>query len=660
MQAIDNFIDVLADRYGSFDIVIGRLFMGPFLRGAICAELVLDERGRLPVDIATPDPASIRFRRKADPVLGQVWQPGQWQLDFKPLDIPTFRYVPIDPLPASPYGRPLAAPALFTSVFLLGMLHDLKRVIQQQGYPRIDISIDIDKILEIAPHLAANPAEFDAWAADLVAQVEAAYSRLKPDDAYIHTANMTVNKPVGAADASSLGGIDGVIKALERMAVRALKTMPLLMGITDAVGDVQSNRQWEIHIAGIKSIQHYTETMLARLFTLALEAQGIQADVEFEFSEVRAAEELRDAQTEAMKIANEKAKVDAGWISQDEAAEEITGHPATGTVAPLPGAQPQIVQDDGSGNEQLNNPSNNSTQVHKRVKLVPDGADEPLTPVPQEVVISDSDVERAVKDWDTLMSDYAGMLDAVVIGANHHDGTDGRHTAIRASDPSPWTYDQTSHRYRRTSNGQYIGQAKMVELRDAFVDAKRSVAGDLAKQIGKGDITVQQWEMELRKQVKTAFVDEYVLGKGGRNAMTQSDWGKVGNMVKDQYAYAHQFARDIADGKLSQAQIEARSNLYFNAATEAFERGQAASYGLPTLPAYPSDGQAPCKTNCRCAWQIDETDTEWQCTWVLHAAESCSGCLENAAKWSPLVIQKAGRSRQQLEQHLERVMNGHQ
>lgn len=352
-SAVEAFINQLSDQYGTFDIVIGRLFTGAFLRGALCAELVLDKRGRMALDLATPDPASIRFRRRTDPERGDVWQPGQWQAhDFVPLDISTFRYVPVDPMPSSPYGRPLAAPALFTTLFLLGILHDLRRVIQQQGYPRIDISIDIATLLTSAPHLAANTEQFNNFVTDLVAQVETAYANLQPDDAYIHTNNVIVNRPVGTVDTSSLGGIDAVITALERMAVRALKTMPLMMGITDNIGDVQSNRQFEIFAAGIKSIQHYAETMLGRLFTLALEAQGIQADVVFVFAELRAAEQIRDAQTETMQIANAAAKRNEGWISQDEASEEITGHPA---VAPAPAQQqadPAIVQDDGDGNDQ--------------------------------------------------------------------------------------------------------------------------------------------------------------------------------------------------------------------------------------------------------------------------------------------------------------------
>ena len=64
---------------------------------------------------------------------------------------------------------------------------------------------------------------------------------------------------------------------------------------------------------------------------------------------MRASEMLRDTQTEQLKILNEAAKVANGWITDDEAAETITGHPATGTkaVAPAPQAAPGIGNVDG-------------------------------------------------------------------------------------------------------------------------------------------------------------------------------------------------------------------------------------------------------------------------------------------------------------------------
>lgn len=352
--ALDAFIAALVDRHGSMDVPVNRIFIGGALRGSFCAELVLDRRGRMPLDLATPDPASIRFRKRSDPELGEVWEPGQWHGSrFVPLSIPTFRNIPIDPLPASPYGRPLYGPALFTCMSLILVMADLRRVIRKQGYPRLDLSVDVMGMLEHAPNMLSNADAFNEFANALIADVANAYSRLQPDDAYIHTSNVEVSS-TETANANALAGIDSVIVALERMAIRALKSMPMMFASSDGSTDGESNRQWEIYANTIKALQHQVESILQYLFGLALEAQGIQATVEFRFAEMRAAEMLRDAQTEAMLIANEVAKYEAGWTSQDEAAEAITGHAADNPTPRTGASGGGIVQGDGDGNEALN------------------------------------------------------------------------------------------------------------------------------------------------------------------------------------------------------------------------------------------------------------------------------------------------------------------
>jgi hypothetical protein len=69
--ALDSFLAVLKERYGSIDVVIARLFTGAWMRGGLFAELVLDKSGRMPLDIATPDPATARWKVIDDPDLGQ-------------------------------------------------------------------------------------------------------------------------------------------------------------------------------------------------------------------------------------------------------------------------------------------------------------------------------------------------------------------------------------------------------------------------------------------------------------------------------------------------------------------------------------------------------------------------------------------------------------
>jgi hypothetical protein len=327
-EAVDTFLRSL---HGPFtlantlpcDVIFASMFMGVFMRGAFFVELVLDEAGRMPLEIATPDPSSVRFLPKVDPVRKQVWQIAQYQEGvLVPMDRPTIVYVPLHPFPGKPNGRAIAAPAMFSTLFLIGMLHDLRRVVTQQGWPRMDIEVDFEAIKDSMPSDAmGDPVKFKEWVDGVIGDVQSVFSDLEPDDTYIHASTVKVNTPKGTVDTSSLGKVDDIIRMLERMTVRALKSMPLLFGINEATSETHANRQWEIHVAGIKSIQHLAENVLEHLLGIALQVQGIQARVEFRFAELRAAELLRDQQVELLKSQVARAKYDNGWISQDEAAQ---------------------------------------------------------------------------------------------------------------------------------------------------------------------------------------------------------------------------------------------------------------------------------------------------------------------------------------------------
>jgi hypothetical protein len=325
--ALDAFLGVLKAKHGSVDVVIQRLFINAFMRGAFVAELVLNNAGREPINLATPDAKWIKFHRVQDPEEGVVFVPYQQQGGRQvELTRPTFRYVPVDPLPGSPYGRALAAPALHASIFTLGILHDLKRVIAQQGWPRFDIKLITEKLAAIMPpDVKGDVEKMRSWITSFVDDISRNYARLQPDQAFVHLDTTELGRPVGAVDSSSLGGVDGIVSLLERMVSRGLKSNALLMGIPEGMSEASANRLYEWHVQGIKSVQHLCEQLLEYLLGLGLQAQGIQTEVRWRFSENRASEELRDQQTLKLKITNWLLAYDAGWASQAQAAQGAMG-----------------------------------------------------------------------------------------------------------------------------------------------------------------------------------------------------------------------------------------------------------------------------------------------------------------------------------------------
>lgn len=265
-------------------------------------------------------------------------------------------------------------------------------------------------------------------------------------------------------------------------------------------------------------------------------------------------------------------------------------------------------------------------------------AAEPVTPrgrsvpaVPDEDAIAadaEANADEAMHDWDTILPDYAGLLDAVF----------GKKKEIKQSDR--FTYDERSFRYRDSQTGRFISESTIKTLAGQYENARQEVGRELASQLVNKQVSLSEWVTSMRSELRNTYSAEYMLGRGGRNAMTSADWGNVGNMLKKQYGFLNEFANEIAAGKLTEAQIAARAQMYFNSATQAYERGKVHARGMPDLPAYPGDGTSECRANCKCSWDIRDTKTAWECTWALSAAEHCPTCIGRASDWAPLIVPK--------------------
>lgn len=215
-----------------------------------------------------------------------------------------------------------------------------------------------------------------------------------------------------------------------------------------------------------------------------------------------------------------------------------------------------------------------------------------------------------------------------------------------------WIYEKSTGRYRVTREGAdslglrpgtFISQKRRIELRDEWTKAQTKVTDRLAIDYDNGKISLSEWVKAMREENRINYVEQYLLGHGGRNNMTPADWGRIGRAVRTQNEFLQKFAQDLMNKEppLTLAQIQARARLYVDGSTSIYERATALAKGLPDLPEYPADGNQICKSGCKCHWDYEEFDDHWECTWILEpAAEHCDTCTTNASKWNPLVILK--------------------
>lgn len=141
-------------------------------------------------------------------------------------------------------------------------------------------------------------------------------------------------------------------------------------------------------------------------------------------------------------------------------------------------------------------------------------------------------------------------------------------------------------------------------------------------------------------RIAEMVISAFTFARGGADAMTDADYTTVAEMVDEQTTYGRGFLADLRVGALSAAQAAQRASLYAGAITKPFEMGKGALRGAPPFPAVPGErcaGQA----NCRCAWSIEETETEWRMSWMAAGdRNTCSWCAGNARRWNPLVVAK--------------------
>lgn len=425
-QAIINtFRNRIARYHGTEEVLYTKMFMSILVRGSVMSEVYFEDDTRTPVDIAVPDPKSLRFRRVNNDERGDRWQVGQMQdEEFVPLEGETIRYVAHDPLPGKPYSRSPFAAAVFPAIFLLGIFQDLRRVIANQGWPRVDVSINVEAVQDMLAdalnddNIAENGTIIASVLESLVAQVEETIAGLKPGDWYVHSSLVEVKDAVGTMDVTSIGEITNVIEALERVAVKALKTMPLLQGIGEAAAENDANRQWEMWAAGVKALQHVVENSVQAHFDTVLQANGVNAKTIFRFAEIRAAEELRDAQTMMMKLDNAIKAEQAGYMEGDEAAEHSVGHPIPDSIREdresllgkdvITTDKEQWADMDSDGNESTN--ANMATQAYRGQR------DTAMLPVvPEKVTVNALDASAAIGEFDDLAEEWAGILEAEIV-----------------------------------------------------------------------------------------------------------------------------------------------------------------------------------------------------------------------------------------------------
>jgi hypothetical protein len=139
-----------------------------------------------------------------------------------------------------------------------------------------------------------------------------------------------------------------------------------------------------------------------------------------------------------------------------------------------------------------------------------------------------------------------------------------------------FAWEKRAARYRDATSGRFVAERTVRAAAAQVVDASSSRMAVMTEQFRVGAVPIADWERSMRAEIKIAHLAQFEVAHGGRNAMTQADYGWIGSRIKDQYQYLNRFAAEIANGDQAlNGRMVARAQMYGRAAHSTFEAAQA-------------------------------------------------------------------------------------
>ena len=328
LNATKAFIIQMDTYYGSFKSHIDSIWSGIFLTGGAFLELVLNDDSTYPVDIAVINPLLAKFKRNRDAMRGWVWELGQDDGlgGFNSLDKTRLvKYLGFDRTVDSPYGRPFVAPAVHSSLFLLGMISDLRRVLANQGLSRIDYELQAEELLRLIdrnPDIAGDDEATAQFIEDQIDLISETLSGLDIDSDYVHLSTVKVNYATNPMQ-QNISGLDTIIDNLKIDVVNGMKGVAALSNLLNSTTETHGNLQVDFFVSAINSLQDEVGGILKEYFDIANQVQGIQSDILYQFKRQRAYDRKQFAEFIKLETETVLAKLEAGVIDVTEAREEI-------------------------------------------------------------------------------------------------------------------------------------------------------------------------------------------------------------------------------------------------------------------------------------------------------------------------------------------------
>ena len=135
-----------------------------------------------------------------------------------------------------------------------------------------------------------------------------------------------------------------------------------------------------------------------------------------------------------------------------------------------------------------------------------------------------------------------------------------------------WSYDRNAGRFR-DEKGRFLSEKGVESLVNGRIDKLDSELRRFTRMLADGAITLDQWQGSVREAIKAAHLQAAIIGHGGRSGMGAAEYGRIGQRLRQEYAYLQGFALDLLEQRSSAPMALARISLYAQSVRGSFWEG---------------------------------------------------------------------------------------
>lgn len=307
------------------DGMIDQLHGSSIARGGMACEVVVNSDATDIEDVLLVDPATfVEYKYLEDEHRYAIYQSRD---DFKKVDLyeGNFFFVPHQPKAGRPDGTLQFLPAVITMTQFYQLFADSMRILNRIGYPRYDVSIDRESLLNSVPaSMKSTVQQQNELFQSAFNEVSSNLREIGKDSDIVHFDSNTIQVIGGGVNGSGID-IRAWFEVLEPLIVNSFNMTPVLMGRLTTGSYSLGTVEFKIVTDTVNSMRRGSKRILEEIINLWARVKGYPVYAVVTHNPIDWEVQKEKLEVELMRMQKARRAEEYGWITHDLAAVEGIG-----------------------------------------------------------------------------------------------------------------------------------------------------------------------------------------------------------------------------------------------------------------------------------------------------------------------------------------------